>query len=424
MNRIILIGNGFDLAHNMPTSYTDFINNYWKVECLNAKTAGNCYENEIFNISTCQYNINSIIGSRGVNSYKELVEYISSFNRTYPSAKARIEFKRLFFEDITKQVRLKKWVDIEDEYYKQLKEYSACTPIGLGVERLNGELKFIEELLCKYLITIEGNYSSDSIIPQIKKKIYSKFKFQDLSFPSSELYIKEIKQKVSEIAQNGLTNKQGTRFYDTYKDSTSTVRHICDYAKNVSNEDLEFNIRAGALPDYFMMPEDIMFLNFNYTHTEKKYITSSIIEVVHIHGEINNKDNPVIFGYGDELGQDYQRIENLGDNECLKNMKSIRYTETDNYKKLLAFVESDLYQISIMGHSCGTSDRTLLNTLFEHKNCASIKPFYHKINNEEDNFSDIARSISRNFTDKTLMRDRVVNKTYCEPLVEQKAVLK
>lgn len=25
MNRIILIGNGFDLAHGLPTSYADFI---------------------------------------------------------------------------------------------------------------------------------------------------------------------------------------------------------------------------------------------------------------------------------------------------------------------------------------------------------------------------------------------------------------
>ena len=30
MNRIILIGNGFDLAHGLPTSYVDFINNYWE----------------------------------------------------------------------------------------------------------------------------------------------------------------------------------------------------------------------------------------------------------------------------------------------------------------------------------------------------------------------------------------------------------
>ena len=30
MNRIVLIGNGFDLAHGLKTSYKDFIDWYWK----------------------------------------------------------------------------------------------------------------------------------------------------------------------------------------------------------------------------------------------------------------------------------------------------------------------------------------------------------------------------------------------------------
>ena len=29
MNRLVLIGNGFDLAHGLKTSYTDFINRYY-----------------------------------------------------------------------------------------------------------------------------------------------------------------------------------------------------------------------------------------------------------------------------------------------------------------------------------------------------------------------------------------------------------
>lgn len=29
MNRIIVIGNGFDMAHNLKTGYRDFINSYW-----------------------------------------------------------------------------------------------------------------------------------------------------------------------------------------------------------------------------------------------------------------------------------------------------------------------------------------------------------------------------------------------------------
>lgn len=66
--------------------------------------------------------------------------------------------------------------------------------------------------------------------------------------------------------------------------------------------------------------------------------------------------------------------------------------------------------------SDGLCSFTLLNTLFEHKNCVSIKPYFYKINQQEINYLELAQNISRNFTDMKLMRDRVVNKVYCEPL--------
>lgn len=114
---------------------------------------------------------------------------------------------------------------------------------------------------------------------------------------------------------------------------------------------------------------------------------------------------------------DYKKIVDLNNNAYLENIKSIRYLETDNYRRLLGFIDSAPYQIYIMGHSCGNSDRTLLNTLFEHKNCLSIKPYYHRKEDGTDNYIDIVQNISRDFKDMTLMRDRVVNKCYCQPLV-------
>ena len=92
--------------------------------------------------------------------------------------------------------------------------------------------------------------------------------------------------------------------------------------------------------------------------------------------------------------------------------------ESDNYRKVLEFIEADTFQIIIMGHSCGNSDRTLLNTLFEHRNCVSIKPYYHIKEDKTDNYLDIVQNISRNFNDMKLMRDRAVNKTYCETLTQ------
>ena len=167
-------------------------------------------------------------------------------------------------------------------------------------------------------------------------------------------------------------------------------------------------------------PIKTLLLDFNYTSTSDNYIAASgnKISTIHIHGTINEPQS-MIFGYGDELDEDFRKLLKTNDNDLIANIKSIRYLETDNYRRLLEFIEFAPYQIFIMGHSCGNSDRTLLNTLFEHKNCASIKIFYHK-GQYTDNYLELVQNISRNFTDMKLMRDRVVNKTYCRPLPQIK----
>ncbi len=162
-----------------------------------------------------------------------------------------------------------------------------------------------------------------------------------------------------------------------------------------------------------------MLLNFNYSVIADQYGNIKVATLNHIHGGLNNP-NSIIFGYGDELDDDYKEFLKQTDKECLKNIKSIKYLEPNMYRNLLLFIESEPYQIYIMGHSCGNSDRTLLNTLFEHKNCGSIKPYYYQKEDGSDNYLDIVQNICRNFTDMKLMRDRVVNKTFCEPLPQVK----
>lgn len=168
-------------------------------------------------------------------------------------------------------------------------------------------------------------------------------------------------------------------------------------------------------------------LNFNYTPTIDNYIrvTKEYRNYRHygqvynlqIHGRLNdNNSNKVNFGFGDEMDDDYRAIENLDDNEYLKNFKSFQYLQNSNYKTLLDFIDSEKFQVLIMGHSCGLSDRTLLNTVFEHNNCRSIKVFYHQRKDGSDNYTEIIQNISRHFNKKKLMREKIVNKTLCQPL--------
>ena len=64
------------------------------------------------------------------------------------------------------------------------------------------------------------------------------------------------------------------------------------------------------------------------------------------------------------LHQFYLNFENKDNNELFKHIKSFEYSLRENYHKLLKILNHDEFQIQIFGHSCGVSDRTLLNQIF------------------------------------------------------------
>ena len=67
MNRIILVGNGFDLAHGLKTRYEDFIN--WYFEQLK-KSLANC-NYSIYEDGFCKLQVN--FEMCGVSSWKEFI---------------------------------------------------------------------------------------------------------------------------------------------------------------------------------------------------------------------------------------------------------------------------------------------------------------------------------------------------------------
>ena len=78
----------------------------------------------------------------------------------------------------------------------------------------------------------------------------------------------------------------------------------------------------------------------------------------------------------------------------------------------MSYIDSAPYIVYIVGHSCGLSDRVLLNEIFEHKNCEKIEIFYYVRKDGNDNFKEITQEISRHFKpqNKNMMRRKVGNK--------------
>ncbi|MBK8495851.1 MAG: hypothetical protein IPL50_13175 [Chitinophagaceae bacterium] len=98
--------------------------------------------------------------------------------------------------------------------------------------------------------------------------------------------------------------------------------------------------------------EEIKTLNFNYTETLNLHKYANENDLIHIHGRVAEKlDNPIIFGYGDESDPAYQGIEDSGENIYLEHIKSFGYFKTNNYHKLLSYIDSTSYSVQIVGHS-------------------------------------------------------------------------
>jgi hypothetical protein len=342
MNRLIIIGNGFDLAHGYKTSYSDFLEDYL-IQILNEYFVKHQYEDDLI-----KFNYQSIQFSKPIEAIKSIEEsfkYIELIKERFPKV---IDFKSDFFKELYMQFNHQRWVDIENHYFSYLKRYSKASNNDLkSIIKLNNEFEFLKSKLVDYLkrASSETRRGRVNYIPELTTKPFEQ----------------------EEFVENLGTDK---------------------------------------------VPKQLYFLNFNYTNTIEyytPYLSSKFLyDVNYIHGDINDDNNPIIFGYGDEYDKEYLEIQNKQIHELLKHIKSFQYSKTSNYHHLMRFIQGEPFQVYVLGHSLGLSDRTMLKEIFEHDNCKSIKIFYHKKSETENDFTEKVYELANHFTDKGLMRKKLV----------------
>jgi hypothetical protein len=340
-NKLVIIGNGFDLAHGLKTSYRNFLDWYickaFRVFCDKKFYSDSLIEIRNKNSTYTVFNKNPF-------TFQEAIDLIESKeNQLYKNQ--HIVYKSKFLKRLIDSFNKNNWVDIECEYFRLIKAYFSNTNFNERKE----------------------------VVYQLNKE------FNDL-IEQLSVYIEKINKDLPNIPKLEINN------------SKTDLRNIF----NAYNKGLE-----------------VKFLNFNYTDTLYAKYNVGQNDIIHIHGRVSDvNQNPIIFGYGDESDPDYQNIEDSGENIYLEHLKSFGYFKTDNYHKLLSFIDSAPFTAYIIGHSCGLTDRVLLNEIFEHPNCEKVEIFYHVRQDGSDNFKEITHEVSRHFKphNKNLMRRRISNK--------------
>lgn len=347
MNRLIIIGNGFDLAHGIKTSFNDFITDYF------CNAVNSFFDNGSYSDILLEINFKkdfSYYDQKPKPVTKDTVYEIT--NTLNKSRDINFIFHSLLLNKVYSKTSILKWVDIEVEFFNVLlatRHGHKGANQGDAIKKVNEQLEFLKGRLVEYLTSQETKFNNTSIKTNL-----------------SDCFREEIKK----------------------------------------HEIVTVSLEKDKLPD------NLYFLNFNYTKTFEDYFKICERHIPssynYIHGSLSGKFGKPIFGFGDELNKNYLEFEDEKNNDLFKHIKSFEYLQTKNFYELTRFIESNDFQVHIYGHSCGISDRTMLNQIFEHENCKSIKIFYYKINEEQNDFTDKTYEISRHFKDKTMLRKKLV----------------
>lgn len=438
INRLILIGNGFDLANGLKTSFYDFINFivYETVLYLETGTKNPLgIDNNIFEtdfdvrvnygwlLSFIKENKSLILN---VNQNKEIIKKIFEIpykiEEKYDVEYNYIEKYSLLFDENF-------WMDITNYLSKPKIPVNINTAkIKFTLNKISSGKKLFKNKLFEIIFK--------NAIPRNEKS--KNWGGIEHDFYQTLLNVNKIYEKIDKKDKIEILNDefkdiiiclQGYLNYINYYHCSSiedTVKAIEKHLKEpIGNIELSntYKKKIGLHSEDNIKLNEIIFLNFNYTRTISNYIESKHNDInakeIQIHGYLfpdSSIPNQIIFGYGDEMDGSYKELEERNDNRYLKYFKSLHYLFDQNYKNLLDFLEQEKYQVYIWGHSCATSDRVLLQTIFEHENCVSVKPFYYRNEKGNDNFADLCANISRSFKDKKKFRDLLVNKLYCTTL--------
>jgi hypothetical protein len=171
MNKLVIIGNGFDLAHNLPTSYLNFINHFWK--SLNDNQENEVIKDMVYinpgykgfftsynNNITCFKDFYESTSIYAKENGLIFISDLNNFTLKHRNNTLIFNFRNDFFKIITLQ-SVVNWVDIENIYYEILvdlvkgQQPSARHRYLKSIDILNSEFNQVKSLLeCRYVFYV------------------------------------------------------------------------------------------------------------------------------------------------------------------------------------------------------------------------------------------------------------------------------
>ena len=378
---ILLVGNGFDLAHHLPTTYKDFLNFLERIHPKNA-------------VNHQQLN----------NSIEELINDVN--NETILQRMRNLYLNNLWYLYFLQRNNISpNWCDFENE-----------------IEYITDELQEAKKFLSKKRRTSFGNlpFSEKTFLRIAIKAFY----FDVWQRKKDTLY--------GHIPYLGLDNMPQTAYltYGTnYTDDdlalkiqnknsgTIAFEHLLNFIIKQLNEFTKcfelyltifvnkLNIPKIKFIDDILKTQNINIISFNYTNTISKYINISDNNISFIHGEAtdNNHNNLVlgIDGHEDQSDPLFMRLKKYFQRyEKSCSIKYYEWIKQINYQQ--SVFNPPTNTLLIIGHSLTLSDREILYKLITLNEMHTII-YYHSEESKIELMQNLAAILGQeNFTNLTL----------------------
>ena len=378
MTDLLIVGNGFDLYHGLPTRYTDFLKfiSYWSIFWDNYNGEAKAQVCTPFRVKLSEQNEIIEESMRDFASHQGYYKY------------EHLEFINSHIDNLWIQYFLKKqlssvnWIDFEGEIYNVL--------------------KLVEEYYSEF-------------IPEMRKRNDAPIKYipGDMSTVIN-IFKKNCPEEYIDFTQ-GLISRRDTE-KDKLKNNKEMLlstmkRELDDLIKCLDYYLLDFvsNIKVEQYSEQIKELSYINLLNFNYTYTYASvYGKNSLREHHRIHGDCLEED--MVLGIPDEsfpstldyiyFQKYFQRIQ-----KHTGNYYKSWITEPNAREKSLEDVPINVF---IMGHSLADSDKGILKEIFMNDFVCKITIFYHSQLAYEQQVINLVSMFGKDFVIEQTANDRIV----------------
>ncbi len=359
---ILVIGNGFDLAHGLPTKYTDFLK---FVGAVRYNVSEDKMESDVIAWKKLNLNVKTEIKRQQVKS-------VYSLNRMYKDLIKDNDWIDFFLQNPMYQKE--NWIDFESE-------------ISSVIQSIDQDI-------------VQGNFYSNIILLQNE---FLNYKYTN-NVPE---YIQATAEEQEKIKKPEITYQELRDIL--LENLNKLIRvleiYLTDFVEKIGISKVSKDIKELDIDHV---------LSFNYTDTYEKLYnngTDNNIEYDYIHGkaDINNtvESNNIVLGIDEYLSDD--RKNNDIEFIAFKKFYQRIYKETGcKYKEWVDQIERNehmsptiLYKLYIFGHSLDVTDKDILKDLILHNNVHTTIYYYSK----EDLGNKIANLV------KVIGQDELIKRT-------------